>query len=58
MMDVPVQAGRRSFQANPEAHSTPRSDEERFYLINWLIPRYQEKPLASRSGDRTVNRHR
>ena len=30
MMDVPVQAGRRSFQANPETHSTPRSDEERF----------------------------
>jgi len=30
VLDVPVQARRGRFQANPESHSTPRGDEERF----------------------------
>ena len=34
MLDVLVQAGRGRFKVNPESHSTPRGDEERFYLVN------------------------
>ena len=48
MLDVPVQACREGFQANPESHSILRSDEERIYshkLVDPILPRKASSEL-------------